>query len=438
MKKKHLQKQITALEKAFTSPGMSGDAATARMFGPIMQSNTGIRVTPWTALGSSTVFACVRALSEDMARLPLCVEHSNGLTGWAPAPNHPLTALFRRPNKWQNAFDFKAYLVSCYALRGNGYAVIIRDSRGNPTGLVPISPDRTQVMLSENGNLYYSILHQLVNNDQQIVVPADDMIHLRGISMDGYTGISPIMVGQETIGLSLAAQTQGAKFFANGASLTGVLESPEKLSNEAAARMASSWKDVYTGIQNAGRVAVLEEGVKFNSISMSQEDAQYLETRQFQVIDICRLFRVPPHKAMCLDDAHYANLEQMNQQYIDDALLPICLRLEQEMRYKLLFTDEQVNTRISFNFDALLRSDQETRYKSYLAATGGPILTINEARAMENLAPKEGGDVIRSQIQNIPINQPNPDAGESNNGQDNAKPVQNPDDKRQGRKRSTD
>lgn len=411
---KKLKKQVAELQKSFAAPGMSADPATARMFGPMLQSNTGLRVTPWTSLGSTVVYACVRALSEDMARVKLCVERKQD-GGWVEDSMHPLHQVLRKPNKWQNSFDFIAYMVACYAHRGNGYAVIIRDGRGVPNRLVPISPDRTQVMIGDNGNLFYSILHQLVDDNQQIVVPSDDIIHIRGMSVDGYTGVSPISIGQEAIGLSLAAQTHGAKTFANGTSLRGVLESPQTLSKEASDRMSASWRDMNSGIQNAGKVAVLEQGVKFNAISMSLEDAQYLDTRAFQVIDLCRLFRVPPHKVMELSDAHYANTEQMNQEYMDNALLPIAMRIEQEMEEKLLFDGERASTRINFNFDDMLRADQGTRFKTYATATTSGILSINECRELEGLGPVNGGDEHRTQIQNQPITAlPNPDDNSTN------------------------
>lgn len=425
--KKKLAKQIADLkQKSLTSPGLSGDPMTARMFGPLMQSNTGVPVTPWTSLGSTTVIACVRALSEDTARLPLETQSlSPGSESWRANRSHPLARLIRRPNRWHNEFDFKAFLVASYALRGNGYAVIIRNNRGMPTSLIPISPDRVNVMISESGNLFYRIMHPLLARDEEFVVPSDDTIHIRGVTLDGYTGVSPIAIGQESIGLALAAQTHGAKTFANGAGLQGVLEAPEKLSNEAAKRMAQSWRDIYSGAQNAGKVAVLEEGVKFNNISMTLEDAQFLATRQFQVIDICRLFRVPPHKAMELSDAHYANLEQMNQQYIDDALSPICIRIEQEFNEKLLMWNEQATTRFAFNFDEMLRADQATRFNTYRNATTSGVLSINECRARENLPPVEGGDEHRLQMQNIPITAPNPDIGDPN-GALNQPAIQDP------------
>jgi HK97 family phage portal protein len=415
--KKKLAKKIAALEKSFTSPGLSASPLTARMFGPLLQSNAGIPVTPYTALGSTTVVACVRALSEDTARLPLNIQTYNRRS-WQVSRSHRLALLMRRPNRWHNEFDFKSFLVASYAMRGNAYSAIIRDNEGFPISLVPISPDRVQINISENGNLYYQIKHPLIDQGEDVLIPSFDMIHIRGITLDGYTGISPIQVGQETIGLALAAQTHGAKTFANGAGLQGVLEAPTKLSNEAAKRMADSWREIYSGTQNAGRTAVLEEGVKFNNISMTLEDAQFLATRQFQVIDICRLFRVPPHKVMELSDSHYANIENMNQQYIDDALAPICIRFEEEFNEKLLMADELNSTRFAFNFDAMLKADQATRFNTYQTATTSGVLSINECRERENLPPVDGGDEHRSQMQNVPITDPTPAEQGMMNGND--------------------
>ena len=284
-------------------------------------SNTGVPVTPFTALQSAAVYGCVKCIAEDIASLPVYIRRKLISGGWIVDEHHPLNRLFRRPNRWMSAFQFWSYVLTSYCLRGNAYIVVQRGWDGAAVELVPVTPDRVSVKLSPlDGMPWY-----LVNARQVgigVWVPPDDMIHMKNMSVDGYLGLSPIACAQDVIGLALAAQQHGAILFRQGGQISGVLKHPGRLGKEAAGNLAKSWRDTHSGVQNAHKIAVLEEGMTFDKIAITNEDAQFLQTRQFQVLDICRLYRVPPHKLADYGRATFNNLEQQQQGYIDDCLGP--------------------------------------------------------------------------------------------------------------------
>jgi HK97 family phage portal protein len=300
-----------------------------------------------------------------------------------------LTKLFRRPNRWQTWFEFIGYAVTSICLRGNAFVVVERDRDANPIELVPIAPDRCSIMLTDEGELWYRINSRRLGFG--LLVPPDDMIHIKNISMDGYVGVSPIAVAQDVIGLALATQQHGAVLFRQGGQVGGTLNHPGKMSKEAADRMAQSWRDVHSGVQNAHKVAILEEGMKFEKVSITNEEAQFLETRRFQVIDICRLYGVPPHRLGELDKATLNNIEQQNQQYVDSALKPTARSIEQLFDHHLLFDDERVMLECKFDFDDMTRGDLLTRYQAYQVGTLNGWLNRNEVRARENMNPIDDG-----------------------------------------------
>lgn len=351
-------------------------------------SNTGVPVTPFTALQSAAVYACIRAISQDMAMLAPFIRRRVS-NGFMRVPSHPLNKLFRRPNRWQTWFEFIAYVIASICLRGNAFIVVERDQNADPIELVPIAPDRCSIMLSEDGELWYRINSRRLGFG--IVVPPDDMMHVKNISLDGYVGISPIAIAQDVIGLALATQQHGGILFRQGGQIGGVISHPGKLSKEAADRVANSWRETHSGVQNAHKVAILEEGMGFEKIAMTNEDSQFLETRRFQVIDICRLYGVPPHRLGELDKATLNNIEQQNQQYVDSALKPTTTSLEQLFNHHLLFEEERVLLECKFDFDDLTRGDLITRSQAYQIGTLNGWLSRNEVRAKENMDPITDG-----------------------------------------------
>ena len=352
-------------------------------------SNTGVPVTPFTALQSAAVYACIRAISQDMAMLAPFIRRRLLGGGYLRVNNHPLTKLFRRPNRWQTWFEFIGYAISSICLRGNAFIVVERDQDANPIELVPIAPDRCSIMLTDEGELWYRINSRRLGFG--LLVPPDDMIHIKNISLDGYVGVSPIAVAQDVIGLALATQQHGGILFRQGGQIGGVLQHPGKLSKEAGDRVANSWRETHAGVQNAHKVAILEEGMSFEKIAMTNEDSQFLETRRFQVVDICRLYGVPPHRLGELDKATLNNIEQQNQQYVDSALKPTARSLEQLFDHHLLFEEERPALECKFDFDDMTRGDLLTRYQAYQIGTLNGFISRNEVRAKENMDPITDG-----------------------------------------------
>ena len=366
-------------------------------------SNTGVPVTPFTSLQSAAVYACVRFISQDIAMLKPFVRRTLTSGGYKRELKHPLAKLFRKPNPWQTPFEFFSYWVASLCLRGNGFVVIERNGFGDPIALIPVAPDRVTITLSPEGALWYRVNSQRIGYG--ILVPPDDMMHLKNISMDGFVGVSPIAIAQDVIGLALATQQHGGILFRQGAQVSGVIQHPGKLSQEASNRVANSWREVHSGVQNSHKVAILEEGMTFEKIQMTNEDAQFLETRRFQVIDICRLYGVPPHKLGELDKATLNNIEQQNQQYVDAALKPIAQSVVELFDAHLLFEDERDRLCCVMDFDDMTRGDLKTRYEAYQIGTLNGWLNRNEVRARENMDPiTDGtGDEYR-----VPLNTADP------------------------------
>src|ERR1019366_7590111 len=360
-------------------------------------SNTGIPVTPYSALQASAVYACIKVLSEDVAKLPLRVRRKLTGGGWQDATDHPVNHLLHAPNDWQTPFEFWAYLVVCHQLRGNGYAAVIRDGAGDPIKLIPLLPDRVMVMLTDKGDLFYQASAPQLGMEQ-VTFPVNDVIHIRNMSLDGgILGMSPISCQQDSIGLALAVQKNAATLFRQGSMIRGVLTTPAgaKLSQETSTRMAESWTAAYAGSDNAHRVALLEGGTTFAPIQMDANDAQLLEDRKFSAEEVARIFRVPQHRIGILDRATFSNIENLNQQYIDDALMGISRRIEECLEKTLLFADEREKYQIRFDFDQLLRGDFKSRMEANQIGLLNGVFSVNEVREKEGMAPVDGGDLHR-------------------------------------------
>lgn len=374
-------------------------------------SSTGVPVSPLTAIQVSTVYACVKARSEDLAKVPIKVRKRLRRGGWQEDTDHWSNRLLRRPNNWMTPFAWKRYVEMSLCYRGNAYVAIKRDNAGTPVALVPIIPDKVYVEVSNKGNPFYRLRDTLFG--ENVLLDQDNILHPRNGSIDsGYVGMSPIAASQEAIGLALAAQQHGAILFRQGAQINGVLTHPMTLSNEAKEWIARDFSQKYSGTQNSSKTPVLEEGMKFEPIQMTNADAQYLELRKFQRIDICGIFRVPPHKVMDLERATFSNIENQEQSYINDALMPDADQLVQEMNNKLLFGDEQGEYEFYFDWDSLLRGDRKTRYDAHAIGLNNGFLNVNEVRQEEGRSPVKGGDEYR-----VPLN-----LGAAGNPPDGVKP----------------
>ena len=405
--------QLAQKNTASTSDTFASAPWLAGAFGGYSNS-AGVPVSPWTTLQVAAAYACVKCLSEDIAKLPMRVHRRLRPRGTRVDLDHPLNRLFMRPNRWQTPFEFRAYAIASLAMRGNSYMPVLRDPAGRPRSIVPVNPDRATVQATEDGWIFYTLSHPLIG--QGVTLHMDDVAHLRNphaMMGDGILGMSPVMAAQEALGLGLATQQHGATLFRQGAQISGVLETDQKLSPEAAARIGQSWRDTYSGVQNMGKVAVLEQNLKFNKIAMTNEDAQFLATRVHQVVEVCRYWRVPPHKVFELTRATFSNIENQGQDYINDALMPIGCQLEQRLEETLLFEHERGEVFIRLDWDAMLRGDKATRFAAANTALNAGFECVNEVRIDEGREPIEGGDVFRTPLNMAPVGDatPQPAAG---------------------------
>jgi HK97 family phage portal protein len=346
---------------------------------------SGERVTATTSLALSAYYACIKVLSEDVGKLPFKVYKELSPRGKEVVRDHPAyRVLHRRPNPWMSAMTFRMTLQAHVCGWGSGYAEIQRTQGGEIEALWLIHPSRVTVLVPQASS--GSVAYQVKNNDgATTLLPQESMFHIRGLGPDGLSGYSVAALGAESLGLALAAQRYGATFFANGASLSGVLEHPGELKSEAKDYLRTSWAQMYSGASNTGKTAVLEEGMKFSKISIPPEDAQFIETRQFAVEEITRWFRMPPHKIQHLLHATFSNIEHQGLEYVTDTLMPWLILWEQEADAKLLNGDEDLYTKHVVL--GLLRGDAASRaaYYSTMFQIGG--LSQNDMRELDDQNP---------------------------------------------------
>jgi HK97 family phage portal protein len=351
-------------------------------------------MTADTALSLATYYACVRNISEDIGKLPLLTYRRLTPRGKERAPEHPRYALLHdAPNTDMSAMDLKQLLTFWALSWGNGYAEIVRDGRGEIVSLFPIHPSRVTPRRDETHQLVYDISTAAFTLDRRaftgIRLQQEEVFHLKGFSADGLSGYSVFRIGAESLGLARAAQTFGAAFFGNGARLSGILEHPGTLSDAALRHLKDDFTAQYGGPENAGKTGILEEGMKYVRLGIPPEEAQYLETRRFEVEDIARWFRMPLHKIQDLTNAHFSNIEEQNLEYVSDTLLPWMVRWEQESKRKL-FQDEP-DIFAEFLVLGLLRGDQAKRSEYYVKRFGLGTLSPDDIRELENENPLPDG-----------------------------------------------
>jgi len=363
-------------------------------------TSSGKPVNETTAMQMTAVYSCVRILSEAVAGLPLNVYRYNDSGGKEKAFKHPLYRLLHdEPNSEMTSFAFRETLMSHLLLWGNAYAQVIRNARGEVIALYPLMPDKMTVDRDNNGRLFY--LYQrgaedakAVGNDRRVYLPPTDVLHIPGLGFDGLIGYSPIAMAKNAIGLAMATEEYGAKFFANGAAPSGVLEHPGTIKDPQ--RVRDSWNAAYQGSANAHKIAVLEEGMKYTPIGISPEQAQFLETRKFQINEIARIFRVPPHMLADLEKSSFSNIEQQSLEFVKYTLDPWVVRWEQSMCRVLLSESEKPAYFIKFNVDGLLRGDYASRMSGYATARQNGWMSANDIRELENLdriSSELGGDL---------------------------------------------
>lgn len=347
-------------------------------------SNTGIPVTHITALNHDTVYHCVRRISEDVAKTPFKLSVGDDLRGYDQVISHPLVGLLRDPNDFQTSFDFWKIIVSSIQLRGNAYVYVHRDPNGEPVRLTPILPDRCFVNVSPGGLIVYQVSHPTFGQGKTITCTGDNLIHIRGgLSLDGgIMGVSAITLCQDSLGNALAVQRHANTLFKRGANPQFAVSFPAgaNLQNDGVKDLRKAYEAAYSGADNAHGIFILDSGATIQPITMTAQDAQLLESRKFNVIQICRLFGVPPSKVFDMDKATFNNAESMEAQYISDTLSPLCTKLAQCFMKGLMFPWERDTMKLWFDVSAGIYVDEKSNMEAMQIGTNTGIYTVNEAR----------------------------------------------------------
>lgn len=362
-------------------------------------TTAGKTVTERSALQMTAVYSCVRILAEAVAGLPLHLYRYTEDGGKEKAIDHPLYRLLHdEPNTEMSSFVFRETMMTHLLLWGNCYAQIIRNGKNEVVGLYPLMPNKMTVHRDENGQLYYLYTRGAddVTNGKSMTVKlgTSDVLHIPGLGFDGLVGYSPIAMAKNAIGLAIATEEFGAKFFANGAAPSGVLEHPGTIKEPGKVREA--WQSQFGGSANSNKIAVLEEGMKYTPISISPEQAQFLETRKFQINEIARIFRVPPHMVGDLEKSSFSNIEQQSLEFVKYTLDPWVIRWEQSLSRTLFTETEKKKYFFKFNVEGLLRGDYASRMSGYATARQNGWMSANDIRELENLdriPAEEGGDM---------------------------------------------
>ena len=372
-------------------------------------TTSGKTVTEHSAMQMTAVYSCVRILAEAIAGLPLHLYRYGEDGSKEKAIDHPLYALLHdEPNPEMTSFVFRETLMTHLLLWGNAYAQIIRNGKGEVVALYPLMPNRMTVDRDEHGQLYYE--YQTSQDDAHTMkgsvvrLSPRDVLHVPGLGFFGLVGYSPIAMAKNAIALAIATEEYGSKFFANGATPGGVLEHPNVVKDPE--RVRTSWNEAFGGSANANKVAVLEEGMKYTPISISPEQAQFLETRKFQIDEIARIFRVPPHMIGDLEKSSFSNIEQQSLEFVKYTLDPWVCRWEQSMQRALLKPDEKSAYFLKFNVDGLLRGDYQSRMNGYAVGRQNGWMSANDIRELENLdriSAEDGGDLYLVNGNMVPL-----------------------------------
>ena len=366
------------------------------LFGP---TSSGRPVTERSAMQMTAVYSCVRILAEAIAGLPLHVYRFKENGGKEKAVDHSLYRLLHdEPNPEMTSFVFRETLMTHLLLWGNAFAQIVRNGLGEVIGLYPLQPNRMSVGRDlDTKALYYEYQtswDEPAGEYKTIRLTPADVLHIPGLGFDGLVGYSPIAMARNAIGLAQATEDYGASFFANGAAPGGVLEHPGTIKDPS--RVRESWQQTFGGAKNGNKVAVLEEGMKYTPISVSPEQAQFLETRKFQLNEIARFFRIPPHMIGDLEKSSFSNIEQQSLEFVKYTLDPWVIRWEQAITKTLLSAREKQQLLVKFNVEGLMRGDYQSRMEGYAVARQNGWMSANDIRELENLDridEADGGDL---------------------------------------------
>lgn len=362
-------------------------------FEPVgMRTNAGVRVTPASSLALPAVWACVNVLAKSFALMPFRLYEEQSSGGRRERKDHWLYRLIEKaPNRFQTPFEWRLMLMGHLALRGNAFCQIVANDSGQIIELLPLHPDRMRMEMLDNGNYRYLYTDQ---QNREVVFLRTEVWHLRGLSSDGYVGMSPIEVEREAIGEGLAMQSYASRFFANDARPGGWVEYDGRFADSATKqKFKDSWQENYSG-KNARKVAVLEKGMKYHELSISNVDAQFAESRGRNIADIARIFGIPPHKIGDLTRSTNNNIEHQSIEFWTDCMLPWAECWESSIEFNLLGPDVTPELEPEFEMGRLMRGDGKSRAERIRGLVGAGVMTPNEGREEEGLDPLEGGNVL--------------------------------------------
>ncbi|WP_442952673.1 phage portal protein [Pauljensenia sp. OF14-1SRA] len=392
------------------------------LFGP---TSAGRPVTERSAMQMTAVYSCVRILAEAIAGLPLHLYRYKDGGGKEKAIDHSLYRLLHdEPNPEMTSFVFRETLMTHLLLWGNAFAQVVRNGLGEVIGLYPLQPNRMSVGRDlDSKALYYeyqTTWDEPAGEYKIIRLTPSDVLHIPGLGFDGLVGYSPIAMAKNAIGLAQATEDYGASFFANGAAPGGVLEHPGTIKDPS--RVRESWQQTFGGARNGNKVAVLEEGMKYTPISVSPEQAQFLETRKFQLNEIARIFRIPPHMIGDLEKSSFSNIEQQSLEFVKYTLDPWVIRWEQAITKTLLNPREKQQLFVKFNVEGLLRGDYQSRMEGYAVARQNGWMSANDIRELENLdriEAADGGDLylVNGNMLPLPMAGAYADSQQANKGE---------------------
>ena len=388
---------MTALTGAKTRSSVDGDPWLYGGSPFSAQTEAGVQVNQTTALQATTVMSAVLMLCEDFAKMTPSVLRIAEDGKREEAIDHELYDLLYEPNDWQTYFEFAEMMQFSLVMRGNAYAVKIRDRRGRVVRLIPVNADWVMLWEAPGGDLFYRItvsgLHLRAElAGQPFLIPAEDMLHVRGFSQNGLLGGSRIALAKEAIALSLGYERQQSAWLGQGAAPSGALTTDAKLTKEAAERISQDWRDKKGGLQNAGRILVLEQGLKYEKIGMTAAEADLINSRVFQIDEIARIFRIPPHMLGAMQKIAAGNLEQLSQSYVNLTMSGYTSRWGAKLDTNFQLRRDRLF--IGYDLSTLTYADMTTRFNNLARGISGGFLTPNEARAYDKRNPLPGGDKL--------------------------------------------
>ena len=389
----------------------AGDAGDDRLWGEWAgggMSASGVPVNSLTAMRHVACMACVSILAGDVAKIPFDVYRRRPDGGAEIFVDHPLHRLMRSPNNWQTAFEFKEMTQAALVLRGNGYAVAVRNGRGDALYLVPIHPDRVGLFEAPSGEYFYAVtrngLHEMAMlREHPLLIPSYDMLHLRWLPMwNSLLGSSRLSLVRESIGLGIGLEEHQARFVGQGARTGGVLSTDQKFASpEIRNQLRDEWQRLQAGPRNSGATAVLEQGLKWMPLGLSMVDSQFIESRNFQLRDIARAFDVPPYKLAIEGETEGPAMVQMGQQYLNGPISGYCERWT--AKCEQFHGLDGVGAFLGWDYAHFLKADLMSRYTALRQAVGGPWMSVDEARGSEGMGKVPHGDAVLQATNMAPL-----------------------------------